>query len=136
MKDATVKGNSKIPPSEAVTASSRVDDQQCEPLESLEQKLHRLRHEVLPTLCTIIPRLPISLVAFALSMFVLVQALTDKGWIQVFSNWWDAWINVCGRSGTGGAVIGAVAGMLFISTVLCNVSGHLSSFLHEEKNYN
>ena len=48
-------------------------------------------------------------------MFVLVQALVTKGWVQVFAYGWDHWVNLTG-------IVGAIGGMAFLSVVLCNVS--------------
>jgi Na+/H+ antiporter NhaD/arsenite permease-like protein len=59
--------------------------------------------------------LPLALVPFAFSMFVLVQALVTKGWVPVFAHGWDHWVN---KTGT----VGAIGGMGFISVVFCNVS--------------
>jgi Na+/H+ antiporter NhaD/arsenite permease-like protein len=67
-----------------------------------------------PTVTAVIEHLPFKLVPFALSMFVLVQALATKGWIAVFAYGWDHWVN---KTGT----IGAIGGMAFISVIMCNV---------------
>ncbi len=67
-----------------------------------------------PTVNTVLSRLPFLLVPFALSMFILVQALGNS-WISVFASWWAAWVR---KTGTTGAVFG-----MYIMTVLgCNVS--------------
>ena len=78
--------------------------------------------EKLPTVMSIIPRLPLSLVLFAFCMFMLIQALTTWGWVEVFAGWWAAWIRACLRNGVGSATVGAISGMLVISILLCNVS--------------
>ncbi|KAI5119577.1 hypothetical protein M0805_006462 [Coniferiporia weirii] len=77
----------------------------------------------LPTLSSIVPRLPFSLVLFAFCMFILVQALTTRGWVEVFASWWAAWIRVCSAGGSGSAIVGAIGGMLLISILLCNLCG-------------
>jgi Na+/H+ antiporter NhaD/arsenite permease-like protein len=68
-----------------------------------------------PTATTVLKRLPIALVPFALLTFVLVQALTRKGWVELFANGWAWWARNTG-------VIGATAGMGIITCILCNVS--------------
>lgn len=83
--------------------------------------LSRFREENFPTLYTVIPRLPLSLVPFALCMFIIVQTLTSQGWVEVFANWWKAWIDVCSEGGSRATIVGAVCGMLVVSTLLCNV---------------
>ncbi|KAF2689425.1 putative arsenite transmembrane transporter protein [Lentithecium fluviatile CBS 122367] len=69
-----------------------------------------------PTSATVLTHLPLALVPFALCMFVLVQALVSKGWVQVFAYGWDHWVT---KTGT----VGAVGGMGFLSVVLCNFAG-------------
>lgn len=71
--------------------------------------------ETYPTATFVLAHLPLALVPFAFTMFVLVQALVTKGWVPVFARGWDAWIE---RTGT----VGAVGGMGFVSVILCNVS--------------
>ena len=68
-----------------------------------------------PTATTVLKRLPIALVLFALLTFVLVQGLTRKGWVELFANGWGWW-----ASNTG--VVGITAGMGIIACILCNVS--------------
>ena len=68
-----------------------------------------------PTATTVLKRLPVGLVLFALMTFVLVQGLTRKGWVELFANGWGWW-----ASHTG--VVGVTAGMGIIACILCNVS--------------
>lgn len=68
-----------------------------------------------PTISTIGQRLPISLLPFAFLMFILVQGLSTQGWVEVWAEWWDVWVQ---KTGT----IGAVGGMCFMACILCNVS--------------
>ena len=78
--------------------------------------------QTFPTIATLLPRLPISLVPFALSMFVLVNALASKGWVEVFAGWWKSWVNAClSSSGETGAVFGIAGLMAILSVLLCNV---------------
>ncbi|KZS87743.1 hypothetical protein SISNIDRAFT_476169 [Sistotremastrum niveocremeum HHB9708] len=69
-----------------------------------------------PTTVTILTRLPLSLLPFAFSMFILVQGLTNAGWTAIFAEWWAAWVK---RTGT----VGSIGGMAFLSSVLSNVCG-------------
>lgn len=71
--------------------------------------------ETFPTVTAVLAHLPFALVPFAFSMFVLVQALVTKGWVQVFASGWDHWVE---KTGT----IGSIGGMGFLSVILCNVS--------------
>ncbi|AEO63918.1 uncharacterized protein THITE_62405 [Thermothielavioides terrestris NRRL 8126] len=85
-------------------------------LVSLTKDLYSWSQETFPTATAVISHLPFALVPFAFSMFVLVQALVTKGWVQIFALGWDAWVR---KTGT----IGAIGGMGFLSVVLCNFSG-------------
>ncbi|KAK7055275.1 CitMHS domain-containing protein [Favolaschia claudopus] len=40
-----------------------------------------------PTFFTALPRLPFALVPFAFSQFILIEALTHQGWIDIFASW-------------------------------------------------
>ncbi|KAJ8488747.1 hypothetical protein ONZ45_g13835 [Pleurotus djamor] len=40
-----------------------------------------------PTFFIALPRLPFALVPFAFSQFILIEALTHQGWIELFANW-------------------------------------------------
>lgn len=90
-------------------------------LVSLARDLYRWAQETFPTATAVIAHLPFALVPFAFSMFVLVQALVTKGWVQVFAAGWDAWVR---KTGT----IGAISGMGFLSVLLCNVCSFSVSF--------
>ncbi|KAL2851215.1 hypothetical protein BJX68DRAFT_69377 [Aspergillus pseudodeflectus] len=85
-------------------------------LESLSIDLYRWLQETFPTVTAVVSHMPFALVPFAFAMFVLVQALATKGWIEVFAYGWDHWVN---RTGT----IGAIGGMGFLSVILCNFAG-------------
>ena len=41
----------------------------------------------LPTLYNAFPRLPFALVPFAFSQFILIEALSGQGWIDIFARW-------------------------------------------------
>jgi hypothetical protein len=77
--------------------------------------LVRLRRR-LPTVSAIVARLPLPLLPFAFSMFILVNALEYTGWVAVWAHWWAAWARV-------GGVAGCVWLMGVVSVVGCNVSG-------------
>jgi Na+/H+ antiporter NhaD/arsenite permease-like protein len=70
--------------------------------------------QTFPTVHGACQKLPLSLVPFAFSMFILVQGLASQGWVHVLANWWGAWVNQTG-------IVGAVAGMVIGSGLLCNV---------------
>ncbi|KAF9646199.1 hypothetical protein BDM02DRAFT_3156650 [Thelephora ganbajun] len=69
-----------------------------------------------PTATTVLKRLPVTLVPFALLTFVLVQGLTRKGWVELFANGWAWWARNTG-------VVGVTAGMGIIACILCNICG-------------
>lgn len=78
--------------------------------------------ETFPTVTTIASRLPLPLLPFAFLMFILVQALSSKGWVEVFARWWAAWV---AKTGT----IGAIGGMGFLACIFCNASPFHSSLV-------
>lgn len=57
-----------------------------------------LRHR-LPTISTILARLPLPLLPFAFSMFILVDALQHTGWVTVFAHWWSVYAHATGTAG-------------------------------------
>lgn len=67
-----------------------------------------------PTFTHIFVRLPLPLLPFAFSMFILVEALGFVGWIRIFGGWWSAWVKV-------GGVAGAIWLMGVLSVLGCNV---------------
>lgn len=69
----------------------------------------------LPTVAYVVSRLPLPLLPFAFSMFILVEALQHVGWIRVWGGWWKAWVAVAGLPG-------AVWLMAMLSVIGCNVS--------------
>ena len=84
-------------------------------LSSLSSEIYIWFQETFPTAAVVLTNLPWALIPFALSMFVLVQALVTKGWVQVFAYGWNHWVDLTG-------IVGAIGGMAFLSVVLCNVS--------------
>ncbi|KAL2018104.1 hypothetical protein VTK56DRAFT_1290 [Thermocarpiscus australiensis] len=85
-------------------------------LVSLARDMFQWSQETFPTATAVISHLPFALVPFAFAMFVLVQALVNKGWVPVFAMGWDKWVK---KTGT----IGAIGGMGFLSIILCNFCG-------------
>jgi Na+/H+ antiporter NhaD/arsenite permease-like protein len=75
--------------------------------------LHHLV-QTFPTVHGVCQKLPLSLVPFAFLMFILVQGLASQGWVHVLASWWGAWVSKTG-------IVGAVAGMVIGSGLLCNV---------------
>lgn len=84
-------------------------------LVSLVTDAYRWSQETFPTATAVLAHLPFALVPFAFCMFVLVQALVTKGWVPVFAYGWYHWVD---KTGT----MGSIAGMGFLSVILCNVS--------------
>lgn len=68
-----------------------------------------------PTFYAVLPRLPIALVPFAFSQFILIEALAHHGWIVKFAHWLDI---ASGRSIYPTIWIVGVMGV-----ILCNISG-------------
>lgn len=99
--------------------NSQNDVQQVQPrftLASFIADRYRWSQETFPTVTAVLTHLPYALVPFAFCMFVLVQALQSKGWVQVLAHGWDHWVN---KTGT----VGAIGGMGFVSVILCNFAG-------------
>jgi Na+/H+ antiporter NhaD/arsenite permease-like protein len=95
-------------------------------LASLVADAYRWSQETFPTVTAVLAHLPFALVPFSFCMFVLVQGLVTKGWVQVFAYGWDHWVN---KTGT----VGSIGGMGFVSVILCNVS--LCIRLYSQDNY-
>jgi hypothetical protein len=83
-------------------------------LESIIEGLVRVLQRNFPRACTVISQLPFGLLPFTFGMFILVQGLVTKGWVQIFANGWQGWIS---QTGT----LGAIGGMGLVSVLLCNV---------------
>ena len=59
-------------------------------LSSISNVLHRFDtylSKYFPTFHTALPRLPFALVPFAFSQFILIEALSRQGWIDIFAEW-------------------------------------------------
>ncbi|WVW83450.1 hypothetical protein I302_105471 [Kwoniella bestiolae CBS 10118] len=69
-----------------------------------------------PNTSLVISRLPLALLPFAFSFFILVEGLQHTGWIRVFGNWWGAWEEV-------GGIAGSVWLMGVLSVIGCNIFG-------------
>lgn len=83
-------------------------------LESIIAAFISLLQRNFPRACTVISQLPFGLLPFTFGMFILVQGLVTKGWVQIFANGWQGWVN---KTGT----LGAIGGMGVVSVLLCNV---------------
>ncbi|KAJ2922594.1 hypothetical protein H1R20_g14498, partial [Candolleomyces eurysporus] len=76
-----------------------------------------------PTIFTALPRLPFVLVPFAFSQFILIEALEDQGWIEIFARWLVAASNkqvipVVWLVGVSGVVLCNIAGTNIGATIL------------------
>jgi Na+/H+ antiporter NhaD/arsenite permease-like protein len=111
---ATMTSNHKFSERESGDLESG-DSREPPTLVSLAIDAYSWLRETFPTATAVIARMPFALVPFTFSMCVLVQALTTKGWVPLFAYGWDHWVN---KTGT----VGAIAGMGFLSVLLCNVS--------------
>ncbi|KAK4459837.1 putative arsenite efflux transporter ArsB-like protein [Cladorrhinum samala] len=98
------------------TTTPNLNRQNRTTLASRARDAYRWSQETFPTATAVLSHLPYALVPFAFSMFVLVQALKTKGWVEVFARGWDRWV---AKTGT----VGAIGGMGFLSVILCNFSG-------------
>ncbi|ODO03470.1 hypothetical protein L198_02317 [Cryptococcus wingfieldii CBS 7118] len=65
---------------------------------------------------SVVSKLPLALLPFAFSFFILVEGLQHTGWISVFGGWWGAWEEV-------GGIAGSVWLMGMLSVIGCNVFG-------------
>lgn len=82
---------------------------------SLQSLIYTLSHRI-PTFSHVFVHLPLPLLPFAFSMFVLVGALQSTGWMRVFAAWWASWVE---RTG----VAGAIWLMGCLSVLGCNIFG-------------
>ncbi|GMK55723.1 hypothetical protein CspeluHIS016_0207790 [Cutaneotrichosporon spelunceum] len=64
----------------------------------------------------VVSRLPLPLLPFAFSMFILVDALDYTGWVSVWARWWAAWARA-------GGTAGCIWLMGVISVLGCNILG-------------
>ncbi|BEJ16168.1 hypothetical protein CspHIS471_0507730 [Cutaneotrichosporon sp. HIS471] len=69
-----------------------------------------------PTVAAVMSRLPLPLLPFAFSMFILVDALEYTGWVKVWAHWWAAWARV-------GGTAGCIWLMALVSVLGCNILG-------------
>jgi len=83
-------------------------------LQSVIESLIGILEHNFPRACTVISQLPFGLLPFTFGMFILVQGLVTKGWVQIFANGWQGWVNITGT-------LGAIGGMGLVSVLLCNV---------------
>jgi hypothetical protein len=81
---------------------------------SIQTVIRSLSHRI-PTFSHVFVRLPLPLLPFAFSMFILVEALQSTGWMRVFAGWWGSWVEKTGLAG-------AIWMMGCLSVLGCNVS--------------
>ncbi|KAG1839874.1 hypothetical protein F4604DRAFT_1834390 [Suillus subluteus] len=77
--------------------------------------LHKRLHAHFPTFFTALPRLPFALVPFAFSQFILIEALSHQGWIDVFGTWL--------LRATHGDMYRTIWLIGVLGVILCNISG-------------
>ncbi|KAJ7747968.1 hypothetical protein DFH07DRAFT_1062665 [Mycena maculata] len=68
-----------------------------------------------PTFFTALPRLPFALIPFAFSQFILIEALSRQGWIDVFAHWLARATNL--------QIYPAVWIVGVLGVILCNLAG-------------
>ncbi|KAJ3561049.1 hypothetical protein NP233_g10436 [Leucocoprinus birnbaumii] len=68
-----------------------------------------------PTFFTALPRLPFALIPFAFSQFILIEALTRHGWIEIFGRWLAI--------ASGGKMFPAIWIIGVMGVILCNIAG-------------
>ncbi|KAH0578501.1 hypothetical protein H2248_003643 [Termitomyces sp. 'cryptogamus'] len=69
-----------------------------------------------PTLATALPRLPFALIPFAFSQFILIEALSHQGWIEVFAGW-------LAKATHGGQMHPTIWLIGVLGVFLCNLAG-------------
>ncbi|TFK50828.1 hypothetical protein OE88DRAFT_1725986 [Heliocybe sulcata] len=79
--------------------------------------------EHLPTLTTVVGRMPWPLVPFAFEMFILTHTLSTHAWVPLFGRWWAAYLRLSARGGKVAGIVGAVGGMGVVGAVGCNICG-------------
>ncbi|KAG2126467.1 hypothetical protein BD769DRAFT_1734925 [Suillus cothurnatus] len=77
--------------------------------------LHKRLHAHFPTFFTALPRLPFALVPFAFSQFILIEALSYQGWMDVFGTWLIR--------ATHGDMYRTIWLIGVLGVILCNISG-------------
>ncbi|KIK36655.1 hypothetical protein CY34DRAFT_811132 [Suillus luteus UH-Slu-Lm8-n1] len=77
--------------------------------------LHKQLHAHFPTFFTALPRLPFALVPFAFSQFILIEALSHQGWMDVFGTWL--------LRATHGDMYRTIWLIGVLGVILCNISG-------------
>lgn len=78
-------------------------------------KVHARLSGHFPTFFTALPRLPFALIPFAFSQFILIEALSHQGWIEVFSRWLQI--------ASGGKMHPTIWVVGVLGVILCNIAG-------------
>lgn len=78
-----------VEPSASDTAAGNADSRSRSPspLPSFRDRRLEWLEAHFPTIYKAFPRLPFALVPFAFSQFILIEALSHQGWIDVFATW-------------------------------------------------
>ena len=110
------------PPSPIATTSSSSESTSVSTGPSLFPKqrerfhlIHRSLSAHFPTFFTALPRLPFGLIPFAFSQFILIEALSHQGWIDVFASWLV--------KATNRQLVPTVWVIGVLGVILCNVAG-------------
>ncbi|KAF8902613.1 hypothetical protein CPB84DRAFT_1678679 [Gymnopilus junonius] len=77
--------------------------------------IHRALSAHFPTFFTALPRLPFGLIPFAFSQFILIEALSHQGWIDVFASWLV--------KATHRQMIPTIWIIGVLGVILCNIAG-------------
>ncbi|KAF9260450.1 hypothetical protein L218DRAFT_974362 [Marasmius fiardii PR-910] len=126
---ATLKEPSTKSPSPASTAdpipehseeSSTTKNHETNPVlfPALQRRIHSIHTSLsarFPTFFIALPRLPFALVPFAFSQFILIEALTHQGWIDVFARW----LVIASK----GQIHPCVWIIGVLGVILCNIAG-------------
>ncbi|KNZ81058.1 Putative arsenical pump membrane protein YdfA [Termitomyces sp. J132] len=90
-------------------------DQTTDVKEKLQRAMSQ-NNDHFPTLATALPRLPFALIPFAFSQFILIEALSHQGWIEVFAGW-------LAKATHGGQMHPTIWLIGVLGVFLCNLAG-------------
>lgn len=112
-------GSSSTLPREAIPNSKSPTSDLDSKLFVTQRAYFSARYRVLashfPTFFTALPRLPFGLIPFAFSQFILIEALTRHGWINVFGRWLFI--------ASGNKMFPAIWIVGVMGVILCNIAG-------------
>jgi len=84
---ASTEATLVVHPKEKLSDSRETSSPATSSSSSTELTLYKRLKRHWPTFFIALPRLPFALVPFAFSQFILIEALSRQGWIDVFANW-------------------------------------------------